>query len=77
MSTTPPTPNDARRERLAGFVAFVREHIRGDEKGEAQTYLDRLFRADRGDSACSHHPGRASGTPVSGKLWIRTDKPQR
>ncbi|MFH1870235.1 MAG: DNA methyltransferase [Pseudomonadota bacterium] len=30
---------------LAGFVAWCREHIRGDEKGEAQLYLDHLFRA--------------------------------
>lgn len=25
---------------LAGFVAWCREHIRGDEKGEAQLYPD-------------------------------------
>jgi SAM-dependent methyltransferase len=36
---------DDRRQRLVDFVAFVAEHIRGDEKGEAQTFLDRLFRA--------------------------------
>ncbi|MCM2289065.1 MAG: N-6 DNA methylase [Sulfuritalea sp.] len=30
---------------LAGFVAWCREHISGDEKGEAQLYLDHLFRA--------------------------------
>jgi SAM-dependent methyltransferase len=30
---------------LAGFVAWCREHIRGDEKGEAQLFLDHLFRA--------------------------------
>lgn len=34
-----------RQQRLIDFVDFVRKHIRGDEKGEAQTYLDRLFRA--------------------------------
>lgn len=34
-----------RRQRIADFVTFVRAHIRGDEKGEAQTFLDRLFQA--------------------------------
>jgi len=31
--------------QLAAFVAWCREHIRGDEKGEAQLFLDHLFRA--------------------------------
>jgi hypothetical protein len=30
---------------LAAFVAWCGEHIRGDEKGEAQLFLDHLFRA--------------------------------
>ena len=30
---------------LAAFVAWCGEHIRGDEKGEAQQLLDRLFLA--------------------------------
>ena len=30
---------------LSTFVAWCREHIRGDEKGEAQLFLDHLFRA--------------------------------
>jgi hypothetical protein len=30
---------------LATFVAWCGEHIRGDEKGEAQLFLDHLFRA--------------------------------
>ena len=34
-----------RAERLADFVGYVRENIKGDEKGEAQVFLDRLFRA--------------------------------
>src|SRR6266566_1101024 len=29
--------------RIAEFVAFVRKHITGDEKGEAQIFCDRLF----------------------------------
>jgi hypothetical protein len=37
--------DDSRKERLAEFVAYVDAHITGDEKGEAQVYLDRLFRA--------------------------------
>ena len=31
------------RERLEGFVHYRHEHVRGDEKGEAQIFLDRLF----------------------------------
>ncbi|MDX1944109.1 MAG: type IIL restriction-modification enzyme MmeI [Pirellulaceae bacterium] len=37
--------NEDRQERLAEFVAWVRAHLRGDEKGEAQIFLDRLFQA--------------------------------
>jgi hypothetical protein len=33
-----------RTPRLAEFTSFVTAHIRGDEKGEAQVFLDRLFR---------------------------------
>jgi type II restriction/modification system DNA methylase subunit YeeA len=32
-----------RAKRLADFVSWVGANIRGDEKGEAQVYLDRLF----------------------------------
>lgn len=45
MANATPASTDPRHQRLASFVAFVREHLSGDEKGEAQTYLDRLFRA--------------------------------
>ncbi len=34
-----------RQQRLAEFVQWTSQHIRGDEKGEAQIYLDRLFQA--------------------------------
>ncbi len=34
-----------RSDRLKSFVAWVDENITGDEKGEAQIFLDRLFRA--------------------------------
>ncbi|TVQ11535.1 MAG: class I SAM-dependent DNA methyltransferase [Leptolyngbya sp. DLM2.Bin27] len=30
---------------LRTFVTFVTDHLKGDEKGEAQTFLDRFFRA--------------------------------
>lgn len=36
---------DGIRERLDEFVRFRAEHLRGDEKGEAQIFLDRWFRA--------------------------------
>jgi len=34
----------AKTTRLIDFVAWVATHIKGDEKGEAQVYLDRLFK---------------------------------
>jgi SAM-dependent methyltransferase len=34
-----------RSEKLASFVAWARAHITGDEKGQAQIFLDRLFQA--------------------------------
>ena len=42
---------------IAEFVKFVRTNLKGDEKGEAQIYCDRLFRA-------FGHPGiyEAGGT---------------
>jgi len=33
------------RQKLAGFVAWVKQHLTGAEKGEAQLYLERLFQA--------------------------------
>ena len=32
-------------EALNEFQTYVRKHIKGDEKGEAQVFLDRLFKA--------------------------------
>ena len=32
-----------RAKRLAEFVAWVGANIKGDEKGEAQLFLDRLY----------------------------------
>ncbi len=37
-------PND-RQSRLQDFVAWSAAHITGDEKGEAQIFLERLFQA--------------------------------
>jgi hypothetical protein len=37
--------DDARVQRLADFVEWAHKHIDGDEKGKAQVFLDRLFRA--------------------------------
>ena len=34
-----------RAKRLADFVSWVGANIRGDEKGEAQVFLDRFFQA--------------------------------
>lgn len=36
---------DDRREKLTAFITWANAHITGDEKGEAQIFLDRLFRA--------------------------------
>lgn len=33
------------REKLTEFVAWCGKHITGDEKGQAQIFLDRLFQA--------------------------------
>src|SRR5436190_19512831 len=37
--------HEDRKQNLSEFVAYVRNHLTGDEKGEAQIFLDRLFRA--------------------------------
>jgi hypothetical protein len=33
------------RDKLAEFTAWCAKHITGDEKGEAQIFLDHLFQA--------------------------------
>jgi len=33
----------SREEKLAEFVGWAQQHITGDEKGQAQIFLDRLF----------------------------------
>lgn len=37
--------DDPRTRKLSDFVAWVRLHITGDEKGEAQVFLDRFLQA--------------------------------
>ncbi len=37
--------HEERKQQLAEFVAWTTQHIKGDEKGEAQIFLDRLFAA--------------------------------
>ncbi len=39
------TMETERAKRLANFVSWVGANIKGDEKGEAQLFLDRFFRA--------------------------------
>jgi hypothetical protein len=36
---------DERKRRLTDFVDWFGKHITGDEKGQAQIFLDRLFQA--------------------------------
>ena len=37
--------SNPRTEKLSAFVEWARLHVKGDEKGEAQIFLDRLFQA--------------------------------
>ena len=37
--------DDFRKQRLQDFVTWSQTHITGDEKGQAQIFLDRLFQA--------------------------------
>lgn len=38
-------PSTTPKSDIQGFVDFVRNHLKGDEKSEAQVFCDRLFRA--------------------------------
>lgn len=49
----------ANREELAEFVACSQKHITGDEKGQAQIFLDRLFQSF-GQRGCLDVGGTAS-----------------
>ncbi len=37
--------HEERKQRLADFAAWAKQYIKGDEKGEAQIFLDHLFQA--------------------------------
>ena len=37
--------DDLRKDKISDFTAWADAHITGDEKGEAQIFLDRLFHA--------------------------------
>jgi len=41
----PAMPDPDRQHRVTQFVRWCGQHITGDEKGQAQIYLDRLFQA--------------------------------
>ncbi|MEA2276808.1 MAG: hypothetical protein QOC78_1768 [Solirubrobacteraceae bacterium] len=43
MATNPPVED--RRDRFQAFVQWCADNIHGDEKGQAQVFLDRLFQA--------------------------------
>jgi hypothetical protein len=47
----PTMPHMPDREKLLEFTAWCQKHITGDEKGQAQIFLDRLFQAF-GQSGC-------------------------
>ncbi|WP_310451759.1 hypothetical protein [Sulfuritalea sp.] len=62
---------------LAGFVAWCREHISGDEKGEAQLYLDHLFRAfghaglKEAGATCEDRVKKDGPACYAGLPWLR------
>src|SRR5918998_3428843 len=55
---------DARSEKLTSFVQWTQAHITGDEKGQAQIFLDRLFIAF----------GRSGSLDVGGTAEMRIRK---
>ncbi|NJD35592.1 MAG: hypothetical protein FIA96_12320 [Betaproteobacteria bacterium] len=55
---------------LAGFVAWCREHISGDEEGEVQLFLDHLFRA------FGHAGLKEAGATREGRPAATTARPQ-
>ncbi|THA47208.1 DNA methyltransferase [Streptomyces sp. A1136] len=60
--------SDALRSRLAEFVRYRKEHLTGDEKGEAQVYLDRFFRA------LGHEGVREAGATLEMRIKKRDNK---
>ncbi|WP_110092151.1 DNA methyltransferase [Streptomyces himastatinicus] len=60
--------SNALRSRLAEFVRYRQEHLSGDEKGEAQVYLDRFFRA------LGHEGVREAGATLEMRIKQRDQK---
>jgi hypothetical protein len=69
------TPNE-KTARLQEFVAWVAAHLKGDEKGEAQIYLDRLFKgfghqgwAEAGATCEKRVKNDTGGTSFADLVW--------
>lgn len=60
--------SNALRSRLADFVRYRKEHLSGDEKGEAQVFLDRFFRA------LGHEGVREAGATLEMRIKQRDHK---
>lgn len=67
---------DQPAQRMQSFVRFVDEHIKGDEKGEAQIFCDRLFQAfgydgimEAGGTLEFRIHKRKGGTRFADLLW--------
>ncbi|WP_211489628.1 DNA methyltransferase [Georgenia thermotolerans] len=65
-AVNPSTPD--LRASLAAFAQWRREKLKGDEKGEAQPFLDRLFRA------FGHEGVQDAGAEFESRLRRREDK---
>ncbi len=57
-----------RAKRLANFVSWVGANIKGDEKGEAQVFLDRFFQA------FGHTRADAIARAVKARKWVASVK---
>jgi hypothetical protein len=61
--------DEARKQRLRQFAAWVAEHVTGDEKGQAQLFVDRLFQAFGQKGALEvGGPGALPGSTASGGM---------
>src|SRR4051794_23071125 len=61
-------PDTTLPERLEAFVRYRREHLVGDEKGEAQVFLDRFFRA------LGHEGAREAGATLEMRVSRRDNR---
>lgn len=74
MQRNAPLPTDT-SARMKAFVAFVHTHVKGDEKGEAQIFCDRLFQAFGYDGimeaggTLEFRIHKAKGTRFADLLW--------